>query len=164
MPKTIIFLIIGLFFGTGIGFLVAATSGAQLEGHEHGSAVHDHSAHDHGGHEGMDHSKMTDVSDKPPTLSVVLHPDGPQSRNLEIVTTNFEFDPVGVNGEHEPGKGHAHVYINDVKITRAYAPWLQLSALPKGEHTLRVTLNANDHSHLAVNGEPLEVIKSFVIE
>jgi len=132
MPKTLIFLFIGLFFGTGLGFLIAATSGAQLEGHDHGAAVHDHSAHDHGQHSGMDHSKMTDVSDLATTLAIKLHPDGPQSRNLEIITTNFAFDPIGVNGAHEPGKGHAHVYINDVKITRAYAPWLQLSALPKG--------------------------------
>lgn len=163
MPKTFIFLIIGLFFGTGFGFLLSAATGTSLSGHSHGAEVHDHSAHDHG--EGAhDHSKLIGAEDPAPELSVVLHPDGPQSRNLEIVTRNFTFDPGAVNGEHIPGHGHAHVYVNGVKIARAYAPWFHLSALPVGEHELRVTLNANDHSQLAVEGEPIEVTETLVIE
>ena len=54
MPQTLVFLIIGLFFGTGLGFLFAATGSKQMSPHSMGatdSAVHDHSAHDH---EGMD--------------------------------------------------------------------------------------------------------------
>ena len=60
MPKTFIFLIIGLFFGTGAGFLLAASTGAQVEGHAHEDAVHDHSAHDHG--DGADpHATLTEA-------------------------------------------------------------------------------------------------------
>ncbi|WP_297773184.1 hypothetical protein [uncultured Roseovarius sp.] len=161
MAKPIAFLGIGLFFGTGLGFLVAATSGVQLEGHDHGTATHDHSAHDHGG---GDHAKQIEAGLPAPKLTLTIHPDGPQSRNLHIDVENFAFDPKGVNGPHVPGHGHAHIYINDIKITRAYSPWMQLSALPKGEHVLRVTLNANDHSQLAVDGTPIEATTSLSIE
>jgi hypothetical protein len=158
MPKTLIFLIIGLFFGTGLGFVLAATTGSNVE-----SAVHDHSAHDHG--EGThDHSEMTEVSGPAPTLNLVFHPDGKQSRNLEMKVENFIFDPVAVNGAHIEGRGHAHVYINGVKIARAYGPWLHLQALPFGTHEIRVTLNANDHSQLAIDGAAIEVVETLLIE
>lgn len=162
MPKTFIFLIIGLFFGTGFGFLLAATTGAQLEGHKHESAVHDHDAHDHSG--GTEHGDLTEAQSPAPTVSITLHPDGAQSRNLHIAVENFTFDPEGVNGPHRPGHGHAHVYVDGVKITRAYGPWLQLSALPKGQHEVRVTLTSNDHMQLAVNGVPIEATTTMVIE
>ena len=163
MPRTFIFLIIGLVFGTGLGFLIAAATGAAVDRHVDDDAVHDHSAHDHG-EDGHDHSRMIEVEGPPPGLSVVVHADGPQSRNLEIVTTNFIFDPEAVNGPHVPGHGHAHVYLDGVKIARAYSRWFHLSALPEGEHELRVTLNANDHGLLAVAGEPVEATETIVIE
>lgn len=165
MHRTFIFLIIGLFFGTGLGFLLAASTGARLEGHAHGDGVHDHSAHDHGdGAGGHDHSRLTEAEGLAPGLRIAVHPDGPQSRNLEIAVTNFIFDPQAVNGPHVPGRGHAHIYVNGVKIARTYAPWFHLQALPRGTHEVRVTLNANDHSQLAVGGEPVEATGTVVIE
>ncbi|WP_421999547.1 hypothetical protein [Roseovarius mucosus] len=163
MAKPFAFLGIGLFFGTGLGFLIAATSGAQLEGHDHdhGAAVHDHSAHDHGG---STHATLTEAGTPAPMLDLTLHADGAQSRNLHIGVENFTFDPEGVNGPHMPGHGHAHLYLNGIKIARAYGPWMQLDALPVGSHELRVTLNANDHTQLAVGGVPIEATIAVVIE
>ena len=160
MAKPLAFLGIGLFFGTGLGFLVAATSGAQLEGHDHGAAVHDHAAHDHG----TAHTALTEAGTPAPVLTLTLHPDGAQSRNLHIGVENFTFDPEGVNGPVVPGRGHAHLYLNGVKIARAYGPWMQLDALPVGTHELRVTLNANDHTQLAKDGMPIEAKIEVVIE
>lgn len=166
MPKTFMFLLIGLFFGTGAGFLIAASTGVHLEGHSHdGPEVHDHSAHDHGeSGDAHDHSVLTEADGPPPGVSLMLHPDGRQSRNLEIRVENFTFDPKAVNGAHVSGRGHAHVYVDGVKIGRAYGPWYHLSALPEGEHEVRVTLNANDHTQLAVGGEPVEAFETLVIE
>ena len=107
---------------------------------------------------------MTEVDGPAPELTLTIHPDGPQSRNLHIGTTNFTFDPEAVNGPHIPGHGHAHVYVNGVKQARAYGPWVQLYALPKGTHEIRVTLNANDHSQLAISGEPLEATTTVIID
>ena len=161
MSKTFVFLIIGLFFGTGFGFLLAATTGAKLEGHDH-STAHDHNAHDHG--TSGAHDSLTEVGAPVPTLTLMLHEDGAQSRNLHIATTNFTFAPEAVNGTHVPGQGHAHIYVNDIKIARTYGPWFHLSALPKGEHVIRVTLNANDHPQLAHDGQPIEASIEVTIE
>ncbi|SFN92623.1 hypothetical protein SAMN04487859_11197 [Roseovarius lutimaris] len=165
MPKPFAFLLIGLFFGVGFGFLLAATTGAELAGHDHAApgAVHDHAAHDHSA-TGPDHGKLTDVTGPAPQISLALHPDGPQSRNLHIEITNFTFAPEAVNGPHVPGQGHAHIYLNGVKIARTYGPWFQLDALPSGRHDIRVTLNANDHSQLADHGTPIEATAELVIE
>ncbi len=35
MQKPLALLIIGLFFGTGFGFLIAASNGITLDGHDH---------------------------------------------------------------------------------------------------------------------------------
>ncbi len=170
MPKTLIFLIIGLFFGAGLGFLTAVTSGAQLEGHDHGSAAHDHAAHNHGdgdhsdhaGHAG--HGQMIEAEAPVPTLMLHILPDGAQSRNLHIMTQNFTFSPTGVNGDHVPGEGHAHIYVNGVKQPRAYSEYVHLDALPKGTHDIRVTLNGNTHGYLAVDGVPIEATTTMTIE
>lgn len=158
MSRSIILLVIGLVFGAGLGFLLAA--GSDL--HQQDNPVHDHSAHDHGG--GMDHSKLTEVGSPAPRLALTLHPDGPQSRNLHLQVTGFAFAPEAVNGVHVPGQGHAHIYVNDIKLARGYAPWIHLDALPKGSHVIRVTLNANDHSQLARNGIPIEASIELTID
>ena len=51
-----------------------------------------------------------------------------------------------------PGTGHAHVYINGVKLGRLYGHWMHLTGLKAGEHTIKVTLNSNDHQDYALNG------------
>ncbi len=169
MANPVVLLAIGIVAGAGLGALVTATvvdrdamAKMDMAEGDHAEMVHDHSAHDHGqgGHE----HKMIESAQPVPTLSITLHPDGPQGRNLEITTSNFTFDPTGVNGENVPGHGHAHIYLNGVKLPRSYAPWVHLSALPKGTHELRVTLNANDHSQLATNGTPITATTTFTIE
>lgn len=68
------------------------------------------------------------------------------------------------SGDHKPGEGHAHVYVNGAKIGRLYGPWLHLPNLPKGEVTVEVTLNANDHRPLAVNGAPITAREVLTVE
>ena len=160
MSKPIVLLSIGLVFGAGLGFLLA--SGMNHGAEMHDGKVHDHAAHDHGNATG--HGKMIEAGTPTPTLAVSVHPDGPQSRNLHIAVSNFTFAPLAVNGPHVAGQGHAHIYVNGVKFARSYGPWMQLDALPKGTHEIRVTLNANDHAHLAVNGVPIEAVTEITIE
>ena len=158
MPRSVILLAIGLVLGIGFGFLLGAGTGRPMPD----NAVHDHSAHDHG--QGSGPQEMTETTPPHPKLVLAMHPDGPQSRNLHIGVTGFAFAPEAVNGPHVPGQGHAHIYVNDIKIARAYGPWIQLSALPKGTHTVRVTLNANDHSQLATGGIPIEASTEITID
>lgn len=167
MPNPIALLAVGIVAGAGLGALVTATvidRAAMSKTAMSGDIAHDHSAHDHGQGGAMHDHKLVEAGIPAPTLAVRIHPDGPQSRNLEIITTNFTFDPEGVNGENQSGHGHAHIYVNGVKQPRAYAPWVQLNALPKGTHEIRVTLNANDHGHLAIDGIPIEATATVTID
>ena len=169
MPRSVILLATGLFLGVGLGFVLGAASSPRTLPEAAVDIAHDHTAHDHGGAMqgpggAHDHTALTEMGDMAPELTLSLHADGPQSRNLHIGVTGFVFDPEGVNGPHVPGHGHAHVYVNGVKMPRAYSPWVQLLALPKGTHEIRVTLNANDHSQLARNGQPIEATIPVVID
>ena len=171
MANPVVLLCVGVVAGAGLGALVTATvinRGAMvkhdLAQESAADDVHDHSAHDHGQDGGHTNHKTIEVTSPVPTLELFIHPDGSQSRNLEIRTTNFTFDPQAVNGEHVPGHGHAHVYVNNVKIARAYGPWVHLQALPSGTHNIRVTLNANDHSYLASGYTPIEATTTLIID
>jgi hypothetical protein len=105
------------------------------------------------GHEMIDVSEWSQV----PSVSAKLHEDAMAGFNLEVKVRNFEFAPQNVNGAVEENEGHAHVYVNGVKYARLYGTWMHLPAslFRDGENDVRVTLNANDHSDLARDGESI---------
>jgi len=168
MQKTALFSVICLFFGTGFGFLLAAVNEVTLSGHDHADPL----AHGHGAAvgsvglpigpddicmatNGHGHGLREIAGQGPaPTLALELHPDTGNDMNLRILTTHFRFTPERVNGPHVHGEGHAHIYVDGVKIARSYGPWFQLTNLPSGA-VVHVTLNANSHEELAVDGKPV---------
>jgi len=96
----------------------------------------------------IDAGEMDDI----PTVTLHVTEDRMSGWNLRVETENFTFAPESVGLPHEPGEGHAHLYINGRKADRIYAGWHHLDYLPVGEHTLRVTLNANTHEEYALDG------------
>lgn len=165
MRNPIAFLFIGLFFGTGIGFIWAGSLGVTFDGHEHAdhatSRAVDHSTMDHGG---MDHAPVNvPAGPDAPTLAIVLHKDATSGLNLEIQTTNFTFSPETVNHENTPNAGHAHVYANGKKLSRVYGNWFHITGLPAGGHTIMVELNANSHGVIQVDGIPLQVSQTVTL-
>jgi len=76
--------------------------------------------------------------------------------NIQIETSNFSFAPEHASNVHEPGEGHAHLYINGKKIARMYGPWIHVPELLKARNTIKVTLNTNDHQTITVDGKPVE--------
>ena len=164
MERSLVLFAIGLIFGGGIGFVVAAGNGVTFDGHDHatGHDVHnvlpastDYSAGHAAGH---NHDTMVSLPAGPgaPALEISLEPDPVSGWNLHIVTDNFTFAPDRAGLAHTPGEGHAHVYVNGEKVARVYGPWFHLPALPEGRSLVEVTLNANDHSALAVDGKALK--------
>ena len=151
MDRKIFMLLIGLIFGGGIGFLIAAGNGVTLDGHDHVA--------DHGG--GHDHAALASivlpVGDTTPTLSAQLVKDPTSGWNLQIETTNFRFAPENASTAHVTGEGHAHVYVNGAKIARIYADWYHIDHLPTGDVMVEVALNSNDHRELVVGAKPLRV-------
>ena len=76
--------------------------------------------------------------------------------NLFFLTRGWTWSPENVGNPHVPGEGHAHIYVDGVKVGRAYGPYHYLSGLESGERHIRVTLNSNDHSDLIFEGQPVE--------
>ncbi len=64
---------------------------------------------------------------------------------ITVSTEGFTFQEPIEDVGHRPGFGHAHLYLNGVKLGRLYAPEAEVGALPSGPHVLSVTLNTNDH-------------------
>lgn len=94
-------------------------------------------------------------SEPAPTLALSAVPAADGSWTVSLDLENFTFDEAAVDGEHVPGHGHAHLYIDNVKIGRVYGTEIVTDPLPPGEHVISVTLNTNDHRAYAKNGEPV---------
>lgn len=164
MPRSLALFGIGLVFGGGIGFLVAAGNGITLDGHDHSDPrAHGESAHGdthdtmnvngaHASHDAV--ISLPDAVDAP-RLDVAIAPDPVSGWNLHLLVQNFRFAPEHASSPHIPGEGHAHVYVNGTKIARLYGPWLHIADLPAGDNEVIVTLTANNHSQLAVGDKPL---------
>lgn len=158
MDRSIIMLVIGLIFGGGIGFVYAAGNNIALDGHDHGNHGFSHEQHaaasasdKMAGHHNND-ALLEIAETQAPSVEAKVTPDAASGWNLQITTHNFRLAPEHASGAHVAGEGHAHVYVNGAKIARLYGEWLHIAELPKGENTIEVTLNANDHRGLAVGG------------
>ncbi|AXI44804.1 hypothetical protein C1J03_01410 [Sulfitobacter sp. SK012] len=151
MGRTFALFIIGLVFGGGIGFVLAAGNGITFDGHDHGDASQ---------HDGMDHAKTHEtpleiLAANAPEITLAVTPDPMTGYNLHLTTQNFTFAPEAASLADVAGEGHAHVYINGEKLARLYGPWMHLNALPVGDVEVQVTLNSNDHRALSVAGTPI---------
>lgn len=89
-----------------------------------------------------------------PTIAMTAVPDSAGGWNLQLVTTRFTWAPEHAGGEHVDNEGHAHVWVGDTKVGRAYGDWFYLpeSLVPTGEQTVRVVLNGNDHGDYEADG------------
>ena len=134
--------------------------------HKHVPAVS--KGHHGGGHgaasqhmQHMEHSRL-DIPDgadiKVPAVSLELTPDGHGSGayTLFVDVKNFTFDPANVNRTSTWQEGHAHLYVNDRKITRLYGPRYFLDGFPEGKVTIMVTLNSNRHEDLFHDGKQIQ--------
>ncbi len=104
----------------------------------------------------MDHGASYAVppAEPAPTIAVSVTRDG-DGWAATVETTDFRFARDLVDGPHEPGTGHGHVYLGGLKLQRLYEPGFRVGALPPGDYELRVTLNTNDHRTYMVEGAPV---------
>ncbi|MER7172083.1 hypothetical protein [Streptomyces mesophilus] len=101
--------------------------------------------------------RQVDAADAP-SVELAVRPDSVDGWNVRLSVRAFRFTPDSVGGGALPGRGHAHLYLDDRKIARVYGEWYHLpaSAVPKGAHTLTARLYADDHTVWAVGGKPVE--------
>lgn len=102
------------------------------------------------------HSEMYEVDvENAPTVKIMVEEDAKSGWNVRIITTNFTFAPENVNGMNVEGEGHAHLYVDGVKISRVYGDYFYYGEEFDGTKTFKVSLNANDHSEYTVDGVPI---------
>lgn len=107
-------------------------------------------------HMAMGHGAMThEVKTGPaPALSLAVS-QSDTGWFAKIETEHFAFSEDLQNGDHVPGTGHGHIYVGDMKLGRVFSDSFAIGALPKGTHSVRVTLNTNDHRAIVVDGKPV---------
>lgn len=106
---------------------------------------------------GHQHPKfdVTQVSPRP-EVSLQVTKDSRKGWNIRVQPKNFSFAPQNVGGEQLATEGHVHLYVDGQKVARMYSEWFHIPPLPPGSHTVRATLNANDHSDLVIDGQVIE--------
>ena len=93
------------------------------------------------------HNSLYEVSsDQAPSVEIDVIEDAVSGYNVRIVTDKFTFTPESVNQANITGQGHAHLYVDDVKIGRVYSEWTHYNENFEGTKEFKVTLNSNDHS------------------
>lgn len=113
----------------------------------------------------MSHGAMmhrVGVDEPQPTLTLDVEPLEGGAYRILLDAQDFTFAPEAMDGPHAPGEGHAHLYLNGVKLARVVRSEYQLGALPSGRHTLRATLNTNDHRTYVVDGAAVEAVLELV--
>ena len=70
--------------------------------------------------------------------------------------------PVHGSGARVSGEGHMHLFVDGKMTTLLVGPWTYVKLTP-GRHTLRVTLNANDHGEYVRNGKALSAQTTLTV-
>ena len=115
------------------------------------------------GGEAVPSETMTVVSQEPVSVSITAEPDAAGGVNVSIQAEGFRFAEELVDQAHTPGAGHAHIYVDGVKLGRVFGPDYHIDSLSPGEHEIRVALNTNDHSELVYDGANVESIVTVTV-
>ena len=134
--------------------------------HGHGdqaaATAHSEHAHSSSGHHGSA-APGTIESEVPISISFTTEVDDKGGVDIQITTEGWLWTPDNVDGEHVPGEGHAHIYVDDVKIGRVYGPTYYLEGIEPGERQVRITLNSNSHDELTYGGDAVEATSLVTI-
>jgi hypothetical protein len=87
-----------------------------------------------------------------PQVAITVEQEPMNGWNVTLSTNNFTFTPQMVNGENVDNTGHAHLYMDGVKIARLYGPHFYIPLLPVGDHEISVNLSSNDRSYYVIDG------------
>jgi copper(I)-binding protein len=113
----------------------------------------------------MDHSNMPGIERADIDLGLSLDVDenrGGLTGEVEVSGLQLIARPDDFG--HVDGEGHAHVYLNGLKLQRLYENAFTVGPLSPGIYVLRVTLNANDHKPYLKGGAPISVEQPFTID
>lgn len=149
----IIGLLVGFFAGSNLGTVTETAASQTLEAYPIDISLAGQHRHD----------RLNVPPEKAPSVSIDVRRDPmmPTHFNIRINTENFTLAPESVSGDHVMGEGHAHVFVDDVKISRSYGEWYHLPKLEPGNHTIKATLNTNDHREYAIDGKSIKAVETI---
>lgn len=116
-----------------------------------------------GDHEIHLHEKQNVVG-VPPQVKLEVYEVGENEFVAEVITTNFILAPLSVSSEAKQGEGHAHIYVDGLKLNRVLDRFYNLGKLEVGEHEISVRLSSNDHKELAVDDVVISDSKVVTVE
>ncbi|WP_147127097.1 hypothetical protein [Shimia ponticola] len=102
------------------------------------------------------HGELEVPADGAPEILMTVEKDDMDGWNITLQTLNFTFAPEQVNEANVPNAGHAHLYVNGIKMARVYGPYFHIPDLPPGQHEITVSLSSNDHSFFVKDGSRIE--------
>lgn len=95
-----------------------------------------------------------------PQLGLQLRRDETDGYNLHLELRNFLMESPDFRSDSSDPvvRGHAHLYLNGVKLTRLYAADLHLPArlFRPGINSLQISINDHNHSVWAIDKEPIQ--------
>lgn len=111
-----------------------------------------------------------------PRLSVILRKDTMEGYNLTLNTKHYSLIPppedasmaelmkASINKKLGIAEGHAHLYINGVKIQRVYGHYVHIpqSRFKNGINTVSVTLN--NHGHMYWLAEHKKILSTLYVD
>ena len=113
----------------------------------------------------MNHSRSNGILENPAPTVAVKWKKSPSATGatLQLSVDNFTFVNVSDDLKHIPNQGHAHIYLNGLKLGRLYAETYELGSLLPGKYRLSVVLNSNDHRPYLTNGQLVASFLEFEI-
>jgi hypothetical protein len=148
-----------IYLASIFGLLLTACTDEQFSETTAVAIIHDHNLHKHSDTDLL----SINPEAKKPEIRLSVAADPMAGWNVHIDASHFSFAPEKINQPVSSlPEGHAHIYVDGYKIARVYSPWYHLKALTPGPHTIRVSLNANDHSNLGYNGVALEATTDII--
>ena len=132
-------------------------------------AAHGNHGAMHSGSDGVDAHALSKghpvpQSEPQPSLLISVTQESESDWHLTAKIDKFKLSKELADGEHVPGTGHGHIYLNGLKLGRLYQERFTIGSLPKGTHTVRVTLNTNDHRAVVVEGKPVAAVATITVE
>ena len=87
-----------------------------------------------------------------PQVAITVEQDPVNGWNVTLSTNNFTFTPQMVNGENVDNTGHAHLYVEGVKIARLNGQHYYIPVLHVDDNGISVNLSGNDRSYYVIDG------------
>ena len=107
--------------------------------------------------QGMEASPTPTIQIMPPTTP---NADG---FKVQLALDNIELVVAPDGAAHIDGQGHAHIYLNGLKLGRLYEDNFEIGSLQPGNYALRIGLNTNDHRPYVTSGQPVDTVFEFRI-